>query len=244
MVHHRENVLFLSPNTRVYQQSREVCNVYYHPWKTSHFKNFIPSEHIKIDHVVLSKFVDCQHAHIDDLTPSSQRPSPCTVQTPPRTHLGPSCTQGTYSRPSWMQGTYSRPSCTQGTWPTVHFIASSHTCSPMPPLASDVGHPDVGSLFSLCFVQGNISRCNGSKGRIARGQVLPLPDDLVVHRRENVLFLNPNTRVYQQSWEVCNVYYHPRKTSHFKNFIPSEHIKVDHVVLSKFVECHHAHNVV
>ena len=118
------------------------------------------------------------------------------------------------------------------------------TCSPVPPLASDVGHPDVGSLFLLCFVQGNISRCNGSKGRIASGQVLPLPDHLVVHHRENVLFLSPNTRVYQQSREVCNVYYHPQKTSHFKNFIPSEHIKIDHVVLSKFVECHHAHNVV
>ena len=35
-----------------------------------------------------------------------------------------------------------------------------------------------------------------------------------------------------------------RKLHISENFIPSEHIKVDHVVLSKFVDCHHAHNVV
>ena len=115
-----------------------------------------------------------------DLTPSSQRPSPCTVQT--CTTLG------------WMQGTYSRPRWMQGTWPTVHptLQVATHTCSPR--------------------------KHYGCKGRIARGQALPLPDviDLVVHHRENVLFLNPNTRVYQQSREVCNAYYHPQKTSHFR----------------------------
>ena len=30
-----------------------------------HFKNFIPLLHIKVNHVVLSNFVDCHHAHIE-----------------------------------------------------------------------------------------------------------------------------------------------------------------------------------
>ena len=140
------------------------------------------------------------------------------------------CRALTYSRPSWMQALTPGLVGCRGLTPglVVHrgfgllFTSlQAATCSPVPPLASDVGHPDVGSLFLLCFVQGNISRCNGSKGRIAHGQVLPLPDDLVVHRRENVLFLNPNTRVYQQSREVCNVYYHPRKISHFRKLYSS-----------------------
>ena len=86
-----------------------------------------------------------------DLVPSSdtenpsQRPSSCTGQTPPGSHLGT----------GWMQGAYFRPSETPGpgTWPTVHpsLQASTHTCcSPVPPLASDVHRPDVGSLFWLC----------------------------------------------------------------------------------------------
>ena len=97
------------------------------------------------------------------------------------------------------------------------------------PLASDVDHSDIGSWFWLCFVQGNSSCCNGCKGQIARGQALN--------------YLLQTTwwyiieRIYSSlipTWEACNVYYHPWKTSHFQNLIPSEHIKVDHVVLSKF----------
>ena len=50
------------------QSAMEARNVYYHPWKTCiapYFKNFIPSQHIKVDHVIVSKFVDCHHAHIE-----------------------------------------------------------------------------------------------------------------------------------------------------------------------------------
>ena len=60
MIRHRENVLFLNPNTGVYQQSREAQNVYYHPWRTRiapHFNN--------VDCEILNKFVDCHHAHIE-----------------------------------------------------------------------------------------------------------------------------------------------------------------------------------
>ena len=121
-----------------------------------------------------------------DLVPSSdtenpsQRPSPCTGQTPPGSHL----------RTGWMQGAYFRPSETPGTWPTVHpsLQASTHTCcSPVPPLASDVHRPDVGSHFGcVSFMKTFL-------------------DDLVIRHRENVLFLNPNTGVYQQSQEDRNV---------------------------------------
>ena len=120
-------------------------------------------------------------------------------------------------------------------------------CSPVPPLASDVHRPYVGSPFWLCFVHGNISRCNEFKGRIARGQdkkPLPPPDDLVIRCRENVLFFNPNTGVNQQSREARNVYYHPWRiciAPHFKAFIPSQHINVHREILKKFVDCHHAH---
>ena len=116
------------------------------------------------------------HVPSSDTENPSQRPSSCTGQTPPGSHLGT----------GWMQEAYFRPSETPGTWPTVHpsLQASTHTCcSPVPPLASDVHRSDVGSPFWLCFVHGNISRCNGCKGRIARGQdkkPLPPPDDLVI----------------------------------------------------------------
>ena len=45
---------------------------------------------------------------------------------------------------------------------TPSLQASTHTCcSPVPPLASDVHCPDVGSPFWLCFVHGKFSCCNG-----------------------------------------------------------------------------------
>ena len=124
--------------------------------------------------------------------------------------------------------------------------AHTHVVLPCPHL-----HPmcivQMLKAYFGCFVHGNISRCNGCKGRIARGQdkkSLPPPDDLVIRHRENVLFLNPNTGVYQQSREARNVYYHPWRTCiapHFKALIPSQHINVDCEILNKFVDCHHAH---
>lgn len=122
-----------------------------------------------------------------DLTPSSdtqnpsQRHSSCTVQTQ-ATHLGP----------GWMQGlTPGLVRCTGlGLLLTLH-CKQPHTCSPVPPLASDADCPDVGSPFWFCFVQGNISHCNGC----TRGQdkkPLPPPDNLMVCHKENVFFLNIN----------------------------------------------------
>jgi len=116
-----------------------------------------------------------------------------------------------------------------------------------PPLTSDVERTDVESPFWLCFVRGNISRCNWCKGRIARGpdkKPLPPPDDLVMRHKENVVFLNPNTGVYQCSREPRNVYYHPWKTCiapHFKDFLPTWHIRVDRTVLNTFLDCHNDH---
>ena len=63
--------------------------------------------------------------------------------------------------------------------------------------------------FWICFAKGNISRCNGCKGRIRR---LSPPGDIVLQHKERVLFLNPNTGVYQLSCDYHNVYYHAQKS--------------------------------
>ena len=70
-------------------------------------------------------------------------------------------------------------------------------------------------------------------GKILRGdhnQVLPPPDDIVLRHREQVMFQNPNTGIFQLSKELRNVYYHPWKTCigpHFSDFHPAVHIKVE-----------------
>ena len=54
---------------------------------------------------------------------------------------------------------------------------------PLVPISANT-RPAVGDPFAVCFVQGNISRCNGCKGRIRQGddgKPLPPPDDLATH---------------------------------------------------------------
>ena len=48
-----------------------------------------------------------------------------------------------------------------------------------------------------------------TKGRIGR---LSPPGDIVLQHKERVLFLNPNTGVYQLSCDYHNVYYHAQKS--------------------------------
>lgn len=99
--------------------------------------------------------------------------------------------------------------------------------------------PLVGSPLFVCFVQGNISQCNGCKGRIARAtdkKPLPLPGDIVLRHKERVVYLNSRTGVYEQSRDDRNVYYHAYRTcvaSHFLDFDATHHIKVDAAVGSK-----------
>ena len=77
----------------------------------------------------------------------------------------------------------------------------------------------------------NVSRCSGCKGKIKRGQgtkPLPSPDDLVLRHKEYVIFNNPKTGRFEQSWEK-NVYYHPWKMCIMPNFIdfdPKKHLAV------------------
>ena len=101
--------------------------------------------------------------------------------------------------------------------------------------------PSVHVPFWICFAKGNISRCNGCKGRIGR---LPPPGDIVLQHKERVLFLNPNTGVYQLSRDYRNVYYHALNSCvapHFSDFSADSHIKVDCSVQGKLVEVHVQH---
>ena len=96
--------------------------------------------------------------------------------------------------------------------------------SPSPRLPRE--RPCVETSF---FIFGNISRCNGCKGKICRDvnkKLLP-PDDIVLGHKEFVVFQNPNSGIFEQSREKRNVYYHPWLTCiapHFRDFNPDHHI--------------------
>lgn len=101
--------------------------------------------------------------------------------------------------------------------------------------------PSVHVPFWIYFVKGNISRCNGCKNRIGR---LPPPGDIVLQHKERVLFLNPNTGVYQLSRDYRNVYYHALNSCvcpHFNDFNADVHIKVDCSVKDKLSGIHVQH---
>ena len=76
--------------------------------------------------------------------------------------------------------------------------------------------PRVETPFWVTFVFGNVSCCNGCKGKIAcdpNKKALPPPDDIVLQHKEYVVYQNSRTGyLYEQSKDVCNVYYHPWKT--------------------------------
>ena len=59
--------------------------------------------------------------------------------------------------------------------------------------------------FWICLAKGKISRFNGCNNKIGQ---LPPPGDIVLQHKERVLFLNPNTGVYQLSGDHRNAYYH------------------------------------
>lgn len=102
----------------------------------------------------------------------------------------------------------------------------------------------VETPFWLTFICGNISRCNGCKGKISRDankKVLPPPDDIVLGHKEYVLFQNPKSGMFEQSREKRNVYYHPWVTCvapHFRDFDPGHHITVADAVKLKLLPQH------
>ena len=122
------------------------------------------------------------------------------------------------------------------TSPPPLISASSLPRTPSTPLTPDNSRrPDVECSFWLAFVFGNVSRCNGCKGKIRRGddkKPLPPPDDLVVGHKEHVVYQNPHSGNFELSREKRNVYYHPWRTCiapNFRNFDPTLHINTDRV---------------
>ena len=89
--------------------------------------------------------------------------------------------------------------------------------------------PLVESPLWLVFVFGNVSRCNGYKGKILRDvnkRSLSPPDDIVFGHKEYFVFNNPRMGLYEQSREKKNVYYHVLRSCvvpHFADF-SSHHI--------------------
>ena len=119
--------------------------------------------------------------------------------------------------------------------PYASLVPSTETaCNQRTPFVLPEQRPSINSPLWISFVHGNISRCNGCKGKIGRigKRPLPPPDDIVFRHREKVLFQNPNTGNFQVSREYRNVYYHAWKTcvaAHFTDFNSRVHIKVDEV---------------
>lgn len=75
--------------------------------------------------------------------------------------------------------------------------------SPIHPASQQ--RPRVESPFWVTFMFGNVSRCNGCKGKIARDpnkKALPPPDDIVLQHKEYVIYQNSRTGHYEQSRDV------------------------------------------
>ena len=131
--------------------------------------------------------------------------------------------------------------------PVVQCVPTTYTTSSFA-VAQDTldQKPFVDTPFWLAFLFGNVSRCNGCKGKIARdvnSKVLPPPDDIVFGHKEFVVFLNPRSGMFEQSREKRNVYYHTWKTCiapHFMDFDPCKHIFVSSSVKQKLLPVHKA----
>ena len=172
--------------------------------------------------------------------PSSLSPTGETGSTP--TGIAPNLT----TMPQQFIISSSPPLPTNYQIPTGYQLPPQLSPPPLVPISAST-RPAVGDPFVLCFVQGNISRCNGCKGRIRRGddrKPLPPPDDLVLRHVEFVVFQNPNTGIFQLTRTPRNVYYHPQKTCiapHFLNFNPLQDIVIDSVVSCRLTPEHRLH---
>ena len=115
----------------------------------------------------------------------------------------------------------------------THFPYNSLSASPhLSPASQHTPLPPDDIPFWLVFVFGNVSRCNGCKGKINRDEnkrPLPPPGDIVLGHQEYVVFHNPRSGMFEQSREKRNVYYHPwRKcvVRCFSDFDPCRHIMI------------------
>ena len=108
---------------------------------------------------------------------------------------------------------------------SIHSPTSSSLAMPQQ-MSTPQQRPFVDSPFWVRFIFGNISRCNGCKGKISRGgdkKLLPPPDDIVLGHKEYVIFHNPRSGNFEQSREKRNVYYHPWKTCVAPHFSKCTH---------------------
>jgi len=103
---------------------------------------------------------------------------------------------------------------------------------------------DSNYLFWITVVCGNISRCQGCTDKILRdpnGKPLPPPDDIVLQHKEQVLFNNPNTGLFQLSKDHRNVYYHARKScvsKKYPTFQASVHCRISEQTLQALNQTH------
>ena len=102
---------------------------------------------------------------------------------------------------------------------------------------------DPNYLFWVTILSGNISRCQGCSGKILRnsdGKVPPPPNDLVLQHKEQVLFNNPKTGMYQLSSDHRNVYYHARLScvKQFSSFNPPQHVQINKDTFVRLTQVH------
>lgn len=115
-------------------------------------------------------------------------------------------------------------------------ISPNPSRSPSNNVVIQQSRPKVESPFWIAFIFGNVSRCNGCKGKLKHHQdntPLPPPDDLILGHKEFVIYINPKTGRFEQSWDKRNVYYHLRNTCvapNFLDFNPLLHIKINNDV--------------
>lgn len=135
--------------------------------------------------------------------------------------------------------------------PTSSFVVPQHSPNSNlvlqpSPISPSQQRPHVDTPFWLVFIFGNVSRCNGCKGRISRGEdkkPLPPPNDIVLGHKEYIIYQNSKSENFEQSRDKRNVYYHPWKTCiapYFCNFDPCQHISVPDSVSEKLQAVHKA----
>ena len=81
----------------------------------------------------------------------------------------------------------------------------SNTIVGPPPL---IPCAEISQPFWVVFLTGRISRCQGCLGQIHQGTA---PWNIVLQHKQQVLFQNPNTGIWQLSKELRNTYYHVSK---------------------------------
>ena len=120
----------------------------------------------------------------------------------------------------------------------------SNCASPTPCTSGTASVIDPNHLFWVMILSGNISCCQGCSDKILRnsdGKPFPPPNDLVLQHKEQVLFNNPKTGMYQLSSDHRNVYYHARLScvkQKFPSFNPGQHVRVNRDTFMKLTQVH------